>query len=156
MNSGLNTQRGATLFVTLVALVILTLLAVVAIRSSTMGLLLSGNAQVALEAEAAAQAGIDRFIGNIANFEAPLANAAPPTEIIVIGGRSYSVVLPPPRCQSSNPAPGYSLVQKPGGGPPMDQIWQVSATAGESNSSALVAIVQGVKVRMPVGALCPN
>ena len=154
MRSKYDGQRGATLFVTLIALVVLTLLAIVAIRSATLGLRIGGNAQAALEAEAAAQAGIDRFLSNIANFETPPSNDT--VENITIGGRTYNVTIAPPSCKSSVTAPGYSLVIKPGGGAPVNQVWQISATASQSLFGASVGVVQGVKVRMPVGAACPN
>lgn len=153
MRSLLN-QRGATLFVTLVALIIATLLALVAIRSSSIGLRIGGNVQSALEAQAAAQAGIDQLLGDINTFIAP--PAANTNLDVVIGGRTYKVVLPPPRCLSSAIAPGYSLVQKPGVGAPLDQIWNVAATASEGIFSASVSANQGIKVRMPVGTSCPN
>jgi Tfp pilus assembly protein PilX len=137
---------------TLVALVIVTVLALVAVRMSAQMLRISGNAQAALEAESAAQFAIDSAIADINVFK----NALPPsiTRGVSIGSKSYLVTIAPPACLNSVTAPGYSLLYS---SPPVDQTWNFAATAVDSSvAGTSVALTQGVKVRMPVGSVCPN
>jgi len=146
-------QSGATLLVTLIALIVVTLLALAAIKASSINLKISGNVQAAGEAEAAAQFAIDGMIANIANFTNPPTEASDPPLKITIGGKTYDVTLQPPRCLRSATAPGYSLLYS---SPPVDQVWNFAATAIDSISGANVTLHQGIKVRMPVGTPCPN
>jgi Tfp pilus assembly protein PilX len=144
-------QSGATLFVTLIALIIVTLLALAAIKASSINLKISGNVQATSEAEAAAQYAIDEMVSSIANFQSPPAGQT--SKSVGMGGRTYAVVLEPPRCLNSMTAPGYSLLYS---SPPVDQVWNFQAAASDSVSGASVTLNQGIKVRMPVGSTCPN
>jgi Tfp pilus assembly protein PilX len=144
-------QSGATLFVTLIALIIVTLLALAAIKASSINLKISGNVQASGEAEAAAQFAIDGMIANIDNFKTPPAGTT--SASVTMGGKTYNVILQPPRCLNSMTAPGYSLLYS---SPPVDQVWNFEATASDSISGASVTLHQGIKVRMPVGSACPN
>jgi len=144
-------QSGATLLVTLIALIVVTLLALAAIKASSINLKISGNVQAAGEAEAAAQFAIDGMIANIANFTNPPTGTT--SSPVTMGGKTYDVTLQPPRCLRSATAPGYSLLYS---SPPVDQVWNFAATASDSISGANVTVHQGIKVRMPVGTPCPN
>lgn len=145
-------QKGATLLVTLVALVIVTLLALAAIRASSLNLRIAGNSEALGGAEDAAQFVIEAAIANIANFKTP------PTTVtrfpsVGIGARTYVVDLAPPRCLNSTTASGYSLLYS---SPPVDQVWDFEASASDPVSGAATTVHQGVKIRLPVGSLCPN
>lgn len=143
-------QSGATLFVTLIALIIVTLLALAAMRASSINLRIFGNVQASSEAEAAAQFAIDGMIAEISNFQNP---QPLPDLNVSIGGKTYIVARQLPSCLNSMTAPGYSLLYS---SPPVDQVWNFAATASDSISGANVTVHQGIKVRMPVGTPCPN
>jgi Tfp pilus assembly protein PilX len=151
MTSSRYAQSGATLLVTLIALIIVTLLALAAIKASSINLKISGNVQAAGEAEAAAQFAIDGMIADITKFTNPPTGTTPVS--VTMGGKTYDVVLQPPSCLRSVTAPGYSLLYS---SPPVDQVWNFVATATDSISGASVTLNQGIKVRMPVGTPCPN
>jgi Tfp pilus assembly protein PilX len=152
MMNARRTQTGATLLVTLVALVIVTVLALAAIRASSLNLKMAGNVEALSGAEAAAQFVIEGAISNINNFRTP-ATATVTSPSVGMGARSYVVALAPPRCLNSQTAPGYSLLYS---SPPVDQVWNFEASANDRVSGAATTVNQGVKVRLPVGSLCPN
>lgn len=144
-------QAGATLLVTLVALVVVTLLALAAIRGSSINLRITGNMQAVGETESAAQAAVDAMVADIDTFKTPPSTT---TDVdVAIGGKTYDVALDMPRCINSKTAPGYSLLYS---SPPVDQVWNIGATASDSIMGAAVTVHQGVRVRMPVGTACPN
>lgn len=143
-------QQGVTLLVTLVSLVIVTLLALAAIKASSINLRISGNVQAASEAEAAAQFAIDGLVADINTFKNPPNQTVVPVRI---GGRDYDVTLRIARCLNSKTAPGYSLLYS---SPPVDQVWNLEAEANHARTGARATVTQGIRVRMPVGTLCPN
>jgi len=148
-------QRGATLLISLVMLVVLTLFALSAINLSTTNLRIVGNMQRQIEATAAAQMAIEQIIGNISNFEAaPTTNTTVAIDINNDGATDFSVVVSPPACKYMANAPGYSLSFS--GSAPQNTVWDIQATATDSLSGASVTVHQGVKVLMGAGATCPN
>jgi Tfp pilus assembly protein PilX len=62
-------QRGATLLVALIMLVMLTLFALSAIRTGNVGLKIVGNQQTQKSMEAAAQEAIEQVVSNLGNFD---------------------------------------------------------------------------------------
>ena len=148
-------QGGASLFITVIGLVIVSLLAIVAIRFSTVNLRIAGNTQVAAESEAAAKVAIDRMIGDINNFRNP--PTVQTSRTVSIGGKPYGVTLDVPYCVDNRLVSGYTAVVRPGGPSPtpVDQVWDFHATFSEASSGDQVDVHQGVKIRMPPGSLCP-
>lgn len=146
-------QRGATLVVGLVMLVVLTLLVVSAIRSSNTSLRIVGNMQHQNEAKAATQQIIEQIISNIANF-----NAAPTTsqtfniDINNDGTNDYSIVVLPPACKFITSATGYQY----GASAPKETYWDIQAIATDMTYGTTITVHQGVKVRLGVNATCPN
>lgn len=94
------TQRGFTLVTALVLLLILTLLALSAMRSSIADMRIVGNVQTSEEAAAAAQQMIEQVISS--NF-----TASPVAATAVVG--SYQVTVPVPACNGSTPILNSSL-----------------------------------------------
>jgi type II secretory pathway pseudopilin PulG len=95
--TSLRRQRGFTLIVGLIMLVLLTLIAVTAMRSTTAALQIISNNQFRNEATAAAQQAIDNVISSTAFMTTPPA----PQNIDVNGDGSgdYTVTFsPPPSC----------------------------------------------------------
>ena len=148
-------ESGATLLISLVMLVVLTLFALTAINLSTTNLRIVGNMQRQLEASAAAQMAIEQIIGDISNFEAaPTTSQTVAIDLNNDGTTDFSVIVSPPACRYMANAPGYSLAFS--GSAPQNTFWDIQATATDSLSGASVTVHQGVKVLLGAGATCPN
>src|SRR5437016_5220957 len=105
-------QAGATLLVSLVMLVLITLLAVSAINSGTINLRIAGNMQSRDEARAAAQQAIEQFISSYANFypTPPTAATSYNIDIDNNGTNDYVVSVAKPACKrASQQIPPRSL-----------------------------------------------
>jgi Tfp pilus assembly protein PilX len=92
-------QRGATLLVGMVMLVLLTLLALSAINSSTVNLKVVGNMQYQQEAMNAADAAINTVMSSSGFFSTP--GTAPTSQAVDVNGdgvTDYTVDLKPPPC----------------------------------------------------------
>jgi len=149
-------QRGTTLLIALIFLVILTLFAVSGMNTGVINLRTANNAQLMIEAEFAAQQQIEAVINSVTPFVTGSLGAATTTNIDV-NGDSYTdfvVTTQPPICLSMVPAPGYSY--EFAASAPKDTVWQVSATAADSTFGATATMRQGVKIRLPVSATCVN
>ena len=147
-------QRGTTLLIALIFLVILTLFAVSGMNTGVINLRTANNSQLMLEAEFAAQQQIEALLTNVANF---MTVAAATTTNIDVNGDSvtdYVVITQPPRCLSTVPAPGYSY--EFAGSAPKDTVWEIVAVSSDSVFGATSTLRQGVKIRLPVTATCAN
>jgi len=141
-------QTGATLIVSLMMLVILTLFAMSAINSSSVNLQIVGNMQILKKVEDAAQNAIEDGISSIATINIAIANPNAPASILPpVNG--VNVTLSTPQCTGSAPATDYSALSKI---VPEDSVWELSAAASDPNSGAAVVIHQGVKVRLTAGS----
>ncbi len=140
-------QRGATLLVGLIMLVLLTLLAVSAINMSTVNLHITGNMQAQVEAAAAAQQAIEGVIDDLDNFN----NPKPPQTVTL--GNYYTVDVQTPVCLYARAVRGgysYSV-----GFVPDETTWDIEATAKEDITTGVsTTIHQGVRVLLPPGK-CP-
>jgi hypothetical protein len=149
-------QRGTTLLIALIFLVILTLFAVSGMNTGVINLRTANNAQMMIEAEYAAQQQIEAVLNSVTPFVIGTLGAATITNVDV-NGDSYTdfvVTTQPPICLSMVPAPGYSY--EFAASAPKDTVWQVSATAADSTFGATSTLRQGVKIRLPVSATCVN
>ena len=140
-------QRGATLVVVLIMLVVLTLFAVSAINIANVNSKVVGNMQQRIVAESLAQTAIETALNSIGNFgytgRTATVTVTPPTGMTVtIGDRV---------CQITEAASGYSaavaLV-------PEDTYWDIPVTVDDSLTGAKTVMHQGVKIRMLAGN-CP-
>lgn len=147
-----NAQRGATLLVGLVMLVVLTLLVASALRSSTVNLRIAGNMQAKSEAAAAAQQAIEQAISSPAIFYAPAAQVVQ-VDINHDGAADYTVNIDPPTCLKMTPAAGYSALFAASA--PQDSNWDIKSTVTDNRTGAKVVLHQGIKVRLAAGSLCP-
>lgn len=148
-------QRGATLMVSLIILVMLTLFAISMINSSSLGLRIASNFQSQKVMEQGANQALEDFISVPANFDI----ATTTTPVCVDGAGvsctgGYHVIISMPACLRGSPAPGYS--KKVGELAPDDVDWEVTAAIVDpnDNSKAYMRITEGVRVRMLAGA-CP-
>lgn len=149
--SGLRRQRGNTLLVGLVMLVLLTLMAVSAINMSTAGIQVVGNAQFREEAIAAAQQGIENVISTTSfTLTAP---AAQNIDINNDGTTDYSVSFSPaPSCQYYRPVnTGDSGVPKicfgsVGTALCYWTVWDITAVVNDATTGASATVHQGVRL----------
>lgn len=147
-----NGQRGATLLVGLVMLVVLILLVVSAMRSSTVNLRIAGNMQAKTEAVAAAQQAVEQVISSTAIFYAPAAQTVA-VDINNDGTTDYSVQIDTPTCLKMTTAAGYSALFAASA--PQDSYWDIKSTVTDNRTGAKVILHQGIKVRLAAGTLCP-
>ena len=173
-----NRQRGATLVIGLVMLVVLTLLVLSAIRSSNVNMRIAGNMQMQEETSAAAVQATEQVISN--NF-----TIAPASQVIAIdinnnGTTDYTANVSAPSCTASlavtnnnldpdNPDDSNCIssgTYTPGafvsGVSPTStaqswcyiQQWEVQAQVTDDRTGATATSVQGVSMRVPAGTTC--
>lgn len=131
-------QRGATLITALVMLIVLTLLVVSGIRSSSTNLRIAGNMQIQEEATAAAQQAIENVISTA------VFNTAPQT----VG--NFNVTIDSATCLSATQVDfntaGFPVNCQAETGMIVcyQTMWEIVATATDTNSGATAEIHQGV------------
>lgn len=149
-------QRGATLLVTLIMLVVLTLFAVTGFNLSSVNLKIVGNFQQQKEAESVVQDALERVMSSITLFSSPAAvclpSGAAPTGTPLACGTATDVLIAKAKCNYSTVATGYT--KKLGELTPEDTNWEVRASYTDPLTKAAAALVQGVAVRMLAGN-CP-
>lgn len=146
MRGSIRRQRGATLLISLIMLVVLTLFAVAGFNLSSVNLKIAGNFQNQKFMEAVALQAIEWVISTpTAFFPTPAA-----AQTITVAG--YNVSISAPVCNYWKVAPGTSTVY--GTPTPQDTDWEFRATVTDAVSGAQAAIVQGVRMRLPQGN-CP-
>ncbi|HXV06389.1 MAG TPA: PilX N-terminal domain-containing pilus assembly protein [Burkholderiales bacterium] len=171
-------QRGATLVVALIMLVLTTLFALSSMKTATTSLMVTGNMQAKTEALNAAQETIEtvistpQFIANPAN--AVINPCTGPntlcTDVTGDGAPEYvTQLVPPPYCMSAKPlkndALNLALAEDLGCAAGQQQqfgvagavtgnslcassVWEISAHAQGLNSGANVTVRQGIGVRI--------
>jgi hypothetical protein len=140
-------QRGSTLIIALILLVIVTLFGISAISSSIINLRISRNVQLAAEAQGAAQRVIDAKISDPATFNTPATAGSTATIDATGASNNYTVVFDQPACYSLRPIPGYSYSIS--GQAPKNLNWRLRATATDSATGASVQIRQGMQTSAP-------
>jgi hypothetical protein len=142
-------QRGITMVVSLIMLLMLTTFGISMIRLSTSNQRIALNMEAQRGAEAAAQQVIEEslnsqnfFLDQI-NLTGPWTAGATTTTQTVNG---YNVTLHKPQCLLSRPAPGYSGVSPVA---PNDVFWEVRAVATHPTTGATADVTQGVFTVLP-------
>jgi len=147
-------QSGVALVMGMIMLVLLTLLVLSAINSGTINLRIARNMQAEDEARASAQQAIEQFVSSYSNFY-PTPSAKPATgyDINNDGTNDYSVTIATPVCKrSSQQIPPRSLACANGvknGLFCVDTVWEVTATATDTNSGVSQIVTQGVAITFP-------
>ena len=140
-------QRGATLIVVLIMLVVLTLFAVSAINIANVNSKVVGNMQQRIVAESLAQTAVETVLNSVSNF----GFTGRSTAVTVTAPTGMTVTVSDRICQNAEAATGYSaavaLV-------PEDTYWDIQVTVNDSLTGAATVMHQGVKVRMLAGN-CP-
>lgn len=151
-------QRGATLLVTMIMLVVLTLFAVTAFNLSSVNLKIVGNFQQTRAVEAVVQQAVEQVISTVAFFNTPAAtsicvNGTGGSAAICAASGGQFVSVDKPRCNYAAAARGYT--KKIGELSPEDTSWEVRSSSTDAASKATAVIVQGVSVRLLAGN-CPS
>lgn len=166
--NGARRQRGVTLFVALVLLVMVTLLAVSSFRVSNTNLKVVASMQGKGEAVAAAQAAIENVISNAGFSENPQLVAATPVPVDITGTGNpqyvYNVSMnPAPRCLKARPTnPAELDINKPEDRPCFgtarigeatlatscaETIWEITAVTQDTVTQAQTTVRQGIAMR---------
>ena len=146
-------QRGATLLVSLIMLVVLTLFAVSGFNLSSVNLKITGNFQEQKLMEATAQQAIEQVISTPTAF-----SLTPVTQQICVNGAApgctggYVVDISAPVCNYTATAKGYT--KQIGQLTPEDTDWELRATVSNAITGAGAAVTQGLRVRLLAGN-CP-
>jgi Tfp pilus assembly protein PilX len=143
----LNRQRGATLIVGLVMLVLLTIMVSSAFTLSTINTKAVGNQQVREEAVAAADAALELVLSEPTFYTVTTARS----ETIDFGGKTYTVNIPAPQCTSYRQAASTaaSSVSLPIlSSTTWDTNWELVATVADIASGAGITVRSGVRVRL--------
>lgn len=141
-------NQGATLFVVLIMLVVLTLFAVSVITLSNLNAKAVGNMQFRKAVDIVAQSAIEQVISSSANFYSP--TAAP--VIAANTTQGMNVAVSNRVCVASQAATGYSLAQQI---VPEDDFWEFQVTVADPVSGGSAVVHQGIKMRM-LANNCPN
>ncbi len=139
-------QRGATLVVVLIMLVILTLFGISAVNLSSSNLRVISNMQARKLVEQVGLQGSEQVLSSMANFSAPSG------AVTVSAPTGMTVAVSTRVCQFATAASGYSAVQPI---VPEDTQWDYSITVTDSVTNASARFWQGAKIRMLAGN-CPN
>jgi hypothetical protein len=151
----LHGQRGATLIVGLIMLVLITLVVSSAFMLSSTNLKSVANMQYRDEAIAAANAAIEQVISSDAIFFAPA------SQTIAVG--DYSVAVAAPVClyatevatsSSDDANPNIHIEGSGGGGGGgaagfLDTYWDIAAAVDDGVSETHVTTHQGIKITLP-------
>ncbi len=154
---GLRRQRGATLVIALIFLVLVTLFAVSGVNTGVNNLRTANNQQMIVEAEFAAQQQVESVLNSVGPFENAATTPASTAVDVDANGDGYNdfkVTTYRPKCLSIVPAPGYSY--EFASSAPKDTVWEVISDAKDAVFGASISLRQGVKIRMPVSAVCVN
>lgn len=138
-------QRGATLLISLIMLVVLTLFAVSAFNLSSVNLRIAANYQDQKTMEAVVQQAIEQVISTPTAF-----SLTPTAQTITVYGRNVSISAP--KCNYAVTAKGYT--KKIGEVTPEDTDWEIRGSVTDATTGAGAAIVQGVRIRLLPGN-CP-
>ncbi len=136
-------QRGATLLVVLVMLIVITLLGIAGIKMGTSSLQVVGNMQARKFVENHAQQAVEEVMNSIVPFNSP-------TSAVSITGlpSGLSATVTNRICVYSAAASGYSAVSTIA---PEDNIWEFEVTVTDSFTGARSHIAQGAKIRQLSG-----
>jgi type IV pilus assembly protein PilX len=137
-------QRGATLLVSLIMLVVLTLFAVAGFNLSSVNLKIAGNFQNQRFVEASVLQALEQVISDSATFTAPAA------QTLAVNG--INVATTAATCYHSTTASGYEINLP--AATPEDNTWEVRGSATDALTGAQAAMTQGIRVRMLPGN-CP-
>ena len=135
-------QRGMTLIVSLIMLIILTMFALSTMNLSNSNLKVVGNQQAQRAVEAAAQQALEQVVSGSNIFKTPVGQS------LTING--FTVAVTAPACVRSLACSGCSKDITVANLPEMD-LFEVQASTTDSLSGATASVYQGVDLMMLQG-----
>jgi hypothetical protein len=141
-------QRGATLVVSLVLLIVLTSIVMATLVASNTNLRVVGNMQAQRQLEATAQKAIEDRITSLTFFKDAIANTGlwpSGTDSVEFVSNSYVVKVYRPVCTYTVPEEGTSALNPL---VPESTAWSVRVTASDPLTGGSVDVTQGVRMRM--------
>jgi Tfp pilus assembly protein PilX len=151
-------SRGSVLIISLIMLIVMTLMAMAAIKMSTIVLRAVNNSQTRNEAMAAAMSTLDQILSS--DFSSNLAGTANTYTVAINANKSYDVVVPEPCIQKVVPIKNtdldlskaedkkcYETLTNPYSAC-AQTIWEVKASVNDGWFGANVSVTQGTGVRM--------
>ncbi|MEO8164526.1 MAG: hypothetical protein ABI619_03940 [Betaproteobacteria bacterium] len=138
-------QSGASLIISLIMLIVLTLMVVSSISVNNTSMKIVGNLQSQHALDNAAQEANATIVGSFSNFTVPV----PTPPAMTVNG--YSVTVAKPVCKKAALAFGYQFDDPLA---PEDTNWELQANATDSLTGSTTAVHNGVKIRLPAGN-CP-
>lgn len=171
-------QQGATLVISLIMLIVITLLAVYAIRSGNTNLRIAGNMQYQAEGAGAAQQAIEKMVEQFKS-SANVSLIPAQTMTLPMAGVNYSVAVAAPTCKMEVPIlnsdldvskaediPCYESTDRdrpiladgtlaPVPSACKQQTWEVTADVNDGGTGARLTQVQGLSMRVSVVVPCP-
>jgi Tfp pilus assembly protein PilX len=161
-------QRGMTLVIVLIMLVMVTLFVVTMVRLTTTNATVVGNMQSQRVVETEAQQAVEIAINRFAFFNDALTNAggwasnaetmtaatlwstyAPTGASSTAPVTQSTLTIYRPQCVFAAPAAGYSALSTVA---PQDSTWDMKIVAVDSVTGATTEMHQGVKMRLPAGS----
>jgi Tfp pilus assembly protein PilX len=140
-------QRGISLVMALIMLIVLTLTAISSTSSVNSGIRIAGNMQIQDEVLTAAQMAIDDQLSSLANFTAAVDREID-VDINRDGTNDYRVKLFAPVCTSTAPAQQDSY--KLSNSSPNKTFWEVRTEVTDISTStgATATVYQGVRINL--------
>lgn len=155
-------QRGSVLLLSLFMLMIMTMLAISAIKMGTVNLRTINNMQVRTEAMSAAQNMLDQVMNT--NFTDNIAGTAGTFTVAMDAGKSYNVVVATPCIRQVTPIMNtalvitnsedlkcYDAIANPVSAC-STTVWEIQTTVNDGWFGTNVSITQGTGIRMDNGA----
>jgi len=169
-------QRGFTLMMTLIFLVIFLLFAISMASSSMVNTKVASNQQYRVEAKSVAQQGVESVMNQSFTLN-PIPASSVPVDVNGDGNNDFTAQVAAPFCLDSKPvlnkdlpmgdvcrtptSSSGDLVIGSGGATAVlslcsDTKWEIQSTVTDPNNTATsVTVHQGASVRVPVGTACP-
>lgn len=150
-NSLAGHQRGISLVMSLIMLVVLTMIAASATYSTNSSIRIVGNMQMQDEALTAAQLAIDQHLNLLTNFTTP-AGASVDVDLNRDNQKDYTVTVSAPVCISTAPKGGNSVEAQESA----EQItfWDFTAQVEDTRTGAKMTVNQGIKINLFPGQGC--
>lgn len=147
--AGASSQRGATLIIGLIMMLLITLIVTAAFSLSSSNLKSVGNMQVREEAIAAANQAAEKLISS--TFTSALGSQSFTVDINKDGIDDYTVAVAVPTCNralqaTATPPSDVELGSEMSSGSTWNTEWDIDATVTDSVSGASVRVRQGVRV----------
>ncbi len=168
MKPGARVEKGMTMLIALVMLIVITVFVVSMVRLGNVNAMIVGNMQAQKGVEAEAQQAIEIAVNSYQFFKDAVedtgkwATASDPsitaTELWdhytpagateAPATQAQEIEIFRPQCLYFEPATGYSALS---GVAPQDTFWDLAVAAADARTGASAEIHQGIRMRLPAG-----